>query len=249
MSMEIISLDEALSTNSHLSAIASGCGHGTVVTAYAQTAGRGQRGNSWESAPGENITMSILLRPEGVQPAAQFIISEAVSVGIVRVLRRYLPAVPEVAVKWPNDIYVGDGKICGILIEHAIVGRRIDYSVAGIGINVNQSRFLSDAPNPVSMTQFTGCRYEVGMLVREFAAEILSEIDKATLSQGGAEVLHASYLSMLWRRDGFHPYHDALTGRDIMARIADVALTGHLTLVTPGGESATYAFKEVSAIL
>ncbi|MDE6431375.1 MAG: biotin--[acetyl-CoA-carboxylase] ligase, partial [Duncaniella sp.] len=120
------------------------------VSARRQTAGRGQRGNSWESAPGKNITMSILLRPEGLHPSRQFVISRAVSLAITGVLRRYMPA-SAVRVKWPNDIYVDDRKICGILIENVISSASIRQSVVGIGINVNQRRFLSDAPNPVSM--------------------------------------------------------------------------------------------------
>ncbi|MDE5982764.1 MAG: biotin--[acetyl-CoA-carboxylase] ligase, partial [Duncaniella sp.] len=134
----IITLPEAGSTNTELAAIAAESPHGTVVTTRCQTAGRGQRGNTWEAAPGRNITMSVLLKPETILAREQFAVSEAVSLAIVTVLRRHLPAEAHVAIKWPNDIYVNDLKICGILIENSLIGNRIGHSIAGIGININQ---------------------------------------------------------------------------------------------------------------
>lgn len=253
--MQIIDLPETGSTNSFLSTIAPEMPHGTVVMARAQTAGRGQRGNSWESSPGENITMSMLLRPRHISPSAQFVISQAVSVGIVNVLRRYLPD-HEVSVKWPNDIYVGDRKICGILIENVLSGSSIDYSIVGMGINVNQREFLSDAPNPVSLYQLLGQRLDIDTLVGEFADEILTLFAKAdTIEGAGAvvaetgETLAERYAGMQWRRDGYYPYHDNIRDIDIMAAINSVAPTGHITLVTLEGDTYTYAFKEITALL
>lgn len=253
--MQIIDLPETGSTNSFLSTIAPEMHHGTVVMARAQTAGRGQRGNSWESSPGENITMSMLLRPRHVSPSAQFVISQAVSVGIVNVLRRYLPD-HEVSVKWPNDIYVGDRKICGILIENVLSGSSIDYSIVGMGINVNQREFLSDAPNPVSLYQLLGQRLDIDTLVGEFADEILTLFAKSdTVECAGAvvaetgETLAERYAGMQWRRDGYYPYHDNIRDIDIMAAINSVAPTGHITLVTLEGDTYTYAFKEITALL
>lgn len=248
--MEIIELEETASTNSYLSAMAREGAHGLTVTARCQTAGRGQRGNSWEAEPGRNITMSVLLRPEGISPDKQFRVSEAVSVAIVNVLRRHLPGC-DVAVKWPNDIYVGDMKICGILIENSVTSSSINHSIAGIGINVNQQSFVSDAPNPVSMAMLTGQSYQLRQLTEEFVTEILSEMENV---RAGHEELHRRYLAMLWRREGYWPYTDNLRGERIMARIADVAPDGILTLaLRPEGDSREehrrYAFKEVAALL
>lgn len=162
------------STSNYLASIADESPHGFVVEAEAQTAGRGQRGNSWESEPRMNILMSVLLRPEGIAPSEQFLISQAVSVAIVRVLRHYLP---EVRIKWPNDIYVGDRKICGILIENSITATKIIHSIVGIGLNVNQREFHSDAPNPVSMFQLTGRNRCTSLLAREVVREILREVE------------------------------------------------------------------------
>lgn len=259
--MDFIRLEETASTSGYLAEIARGCRHATVVTARSQTAGRGQRGNSWEAAPGENITMSLLLRPRDVAPSDQFVISQAVSMGIVEVLRRYLPQ-SAVSVKWPNDIYVGDRKICGILIENTITSKTILHSIAGVGINVNQREFLSPAPNPVSMAMVSGREYDVDSLTVEFAEAILAEIDDAGLRQDGQEESVASvmarrksladrYFSFLWRRTGYHPYIDNLRGERIEARIGSVGPDGILTLVlrSPVEETRSYAFKEITAVL
>lgn len=248
--MTLIELEESPSTNSHLASIASGCAHGTVVCARRQTAGRGQRGNSWEAAQGENITMSLLLRPKGLHPARQFVISEAVSLAIAGVLRRHLPGC-DVRVKWPNDIYVGDSKICGILIENTITSTGINHSIVGAGINVNQRRFLSDAPNPVSMAQLAGREFSLRELTEEFAGAIIREVDRAVaseLAEGSAE-LERRYFDTLWRTDGYYPYVDNLKGERIEARVVAVASDGIITMELPDGERRSYAFKEIRAVV
>lgn len=246
--MNIITLPTAASTNTSLAAIAASSPHGTVVSTRCQTAGRGQRGNSWESAPGKNVTMSVLIKPSGILAREQFAVSEAVSIAIVTVLQRYITG-RRVSVKWPNDIYVDDCKICGILIENSLTGNRIGHSIAGIGININQDRFISDAPNPISLYQITGEVRPLDNIEREFIAEIL---DKVTIidTAEGRENLHRVYLSNLWRNDDYYPYIDTATGSRINARIVDVAPTGHLTVaIAPDDRNATYAFKEIVAIL
>ena len=151
----IIRLDNVDSTNTYLSGIASNSPHGTCVLADRQSAGRGQRGNTWESEPGKNLTFSVLLRPDGLHASQQFRISQAVSLAITDTLDGFLPEGIEAKVKWPNDIYVGNRKICGILIENTLCGAAIQHSIIGIGLNINQRDFLSDAPNPVSLYQLT----------------------------------------------------------------------------------------------
>lgn len=259
--VKIVALDETASTSSALAAMASDCAHGTVVCARSQTAGRGQRGNSWEAAPGMNITMSVLLRPVGLAPAGQFVISQAVSMAIVDVLRRHLPDAP-VSVKWPNDIYVGNGKICGILIENVINASSIVRSIAGVGINVNQTEFLSDAPNPVSMAGVSGRRFDVDSLVREFSEAIVYGFNEVCGSNDLADedverrrsCIAERYFASLWRRDGYYPYIDNIRGERIAARIASVAADGIITMrlrSADGGDGGerSYAFKEISAVL
>ncbi len=240
-------LDETPSTNSALAAMP-GAGHGTVAITHCQTAGRGQRGNSWEAAPGMNVTMSILLEPRAITASGQFAVSEIVATGVANILS--LLAGPEacITVKWPNDIYAGDRKIAGILIENTLAGSRIVRSIAGIGVNINQTRFESDAPNPVSLKQLTGMDSDIETVARLIAAEILS---LAGLYDSPSRLgrLHENYLEMLWRRTGAHPYIDTATGRRFYATIADVAPTGHITLIDQSTFTPlTYAFKEVQAL-
>ena len=173
--------DTLPSTNSYLAGIAADAPHGTVVMAREQTAGRGQRGNSWEAEPGCNITLSLLLRPEGLHPARQFVISQAVSLAIADMVSHFVAA--PVCIKWPNEIYAGDRKICGILIENTITGTSIDRTIVGIGLNVNQTEFRSDAPNPVSMRQLMPkIEFDVESLARAMVSDILGRVDAALAS-------------------------------------------------------------------
>ena len=241
---EIIMLDEAASTNTE--AALRDPAHATVIACRRQTAGRGQRGNTWEAAPGENLTFSLVLRPQAIEACRQFEISEVVSLAIVDVLRRHIGE--GLAIKWPNDIYWHDKKICGILIENAVCGGGIERSIAGIGINVNQVEFLSDAPNPVSMRAITRTEYPLDALLDEFVNEIVGAFD-AYEKALDFESLHALYCAALWRGEGLWTWHDAVAGEDIEAEIVSVGPMGHLTLRLADGTKRSYAFKEIAAIL
>lgn len=173
--MEIVQLDSVGSTSSWLASMGDEAPHGLAVMAREQTAGRGQRGNSWEAEPGMNITLSLMLRPQGLHPGRQFVISQAVSLAIVDLLDTLVPG-RKVSIKWPNDIYIDDRKVCGILIENSITGLSITRCIVGIGLNVNQLRFLSDAPNPVSVAQLTGEAYDVGALAERMVSGILDRV-------------------------------------------------------------------------
>jgi biotin--[acetyl-coA-carboxylase] ligase len=248
MSSKVTFIDQTDSTNTYMAQNDSAFAHGDALAAHAQSAGRGQRGNTWESAPGENLTMSVMLRPEGVMPAGQFCISEAVAVGVAETLTEILGSGAGVAVKWPNDIYVADSKICGILIENVITGKSISRSIAGIGLNINQRRFLSDAPNPVSLYQLTGRTFSVDEIARSLTDRI-ADIYSEFIPTKRLEALHERYKALLWRRRGFYPYYDIIAGERIRGAISAIAPTGHLTLTLPDGTSRTYAFKEVAALL
>jgi len=244
----VITIESVPSTNAYMGANASRFNHGDALLAVEQTAGRGQRGNSWEAEPGMNVTMSVMLRHESLSARSQFIVSEAVAMAVAGVLVRHLGADSGVSVKWPNDIYVGDKKICGILIENVLSGTSLSRSIAGIGLNVNQTLFLSSAPNPVSMRGITGQLYDVAKIAGEVTAELVDLYDRH-IAGNDFEPLHRRYMDMLWRRDGYHPYIDTATGSGFLARIAGVELTGHIRLLTEKGEERVYAFKEVMARL
>lgn len=239
------------STNTTLAAMGASATHGTVVRAVEQTAGRGQRGNTWESAPGANATFSIVLYPAGWPASGQFELSMIISLAIVRVLRSILGKdFPQpVKVKWPNDIYVADRKICGILIENTLSGNRIERMIAGIGININQKEFVSNAPNPVSLWQLTGTELDVEAIVRDVARAILDDTEQY-IAAPDLRRLTVSYFSSLWRGDG-HEYEwvDTATGKRFRAAITEVAPSGLITLRHADGLPHTYAFKEIQAIL
>lgn len=239
-------IDEAASTNTLMAQQCADLPHGVVIAARRQTAGRGQRGNSWESQPDSNLTFSMLLRPTVILAATQFQLSMLISLGVCDALRAASGL--EIKVKWPNDIYVGDKKICGILIENSLEGRRIGRSIAGIGINVNQESFFSDAPNPVSLINLTGRTFDLPMLLSDVCRAIIDRIDNYEAAPD-ADKLLSEYRSLLWRGEGFYMWHDQLTGEIYEGEITDVALTGHLTITSRASISKTYAFKEVSPVL
>lgn len=243
----IIYVDKAESTNTLLSSSARQFDHGTVLAAHCQSAGRGQRGNKWESEPNKNLTFSLLLKPSTIVASRQFELSQIVSIAITRVLRSRLDS-DKVCIKWPNDIYYADKKLCGILIENSLSGANIEQSIVGVGINVNQEQFRSDAPNPVSMFNIAGNTFDLDSLLEDIVTQIVDDFDNYEL-QPDSTTLAAKYRLLMWRAEGFWPYHDNITDSTFEGRIAAVAPTGHLTLATKGGAFHTYAFKEISFVI
>lgn len=228
MAAQVTFLDQCTSTNS---AIDRDAPHGTAVAAVSQSAGRGQRGSSWESEPGMNVTMSVMLRhgDEGLDVERHFEISRHVALAVASVLDRH--DIDGVEVKWPNDVYVGNRKICGILIENSLSGRRITRSIAGVGLNVNQTEFHSDAPNPVSMAQLTGLSYDVEQLARELAEAICAPLNPEAEAE--------TYRARLWRGKKVHPWLTA-KGEVFEGSIESVMPNGHIII---GGRE--FDFKEV----
>lgn len=239
-------LEQTASTNSTMSANADRYGHGAVIAARSQTAGRGQRGNHWESEPGSNLTFSMMLRPTVIEAARQFELSMLVSLGICDALTATTGL--DFRIKWPNDIYHKDLKVCGILIENVLDGHNIARSIVGIGINVNQKRFLSDAPNPASLKMLTGMDYELGTLLEAICHSILNRFD-CYEKDADAKALVLEYHRRLWRRIGIHTWLDTDTRESFDASISAVDLDGTLSLKLNDGSIRRYAFKEVSPIM
>lgn len=238
-----IGLEEAKSTNTYLLEHASSLPDRTVVYTYRQTAGRGQKGNSWESEPGMNLAFSLLLKLPPVEVRKQFYISEAVSVAICDFLSQFADGFK---VKWPNDIYHHDSKICGILIENSLDGKQIAHSVIGVGININQTRFVSDAPNPVSLKQITDNDYDLDQLLHDVCQRMS---DLCLLEPDTLDALHNRYMRSLYRNDGrLYPWQ-LPDGTIIEATIDHVAPDGMLTLRHADGSLHNYAFKEVKHII
>ena len=241
--MKIHRFESLTSTNSYMAARADQLVHGDVVIAKTQTAGRGQRGNSWEAEPGKNLTFSIFLKPDNVPAADAFLLSMKVSVAIVDALNNIL-APEKVKIKWPNDIYWNDLKLAGILIENSFSGTQIDHSIIGIGLNVNQKMFVSNAPNPVSMTQIAGHDFDLDTVLQKIVISIIKEVD--TLIDTAD--LTVRYHDSLWRFGNLYLWHEP-DGSEFLATIDNVAPTGHLTLKTPDGHKSSYAFKEVFPVI
>lgn len=210
-----------------------------LLDADEQTCGRGQRGNHWESAPGENLTFSLACRPREVPPARQFLLSQAIALAVQEPLAQLAEGF---TVKWPNDIYWQDRKVSGTLIECDLQGKHIHTCVIGTGINVNQTRFLSDAPNPVSLRQILGHPINREQLLLAVLHAFVRRYRQ--IQQGQASTLHTDYMACLYRAQGLHPYADAQG--TFLAEIADILPTGHLVLRRKGGQINRYEFKEVT---
>ena len=239
-----IHLSEVDSTSNYLAALSSSelVNEFTTVSADFQTSGKGQRGNSWESAPGRNLLFSTILYPEFLEARKQFLLSQVISLAV----KEELDGVSDgFSIKWPNDIYWHEKKICGMLIETDLLGSSIKRSSSGISINVNQVQFLGKAPSPVSLHQITHNIYDLNSLLTKVVGRIADNY--ALLKEGKTEELISRYHSSLFRKEGFHLYKDQ-TG-EFMAAIASVKPEGTLVLRDENGRERNYAFKEVQYIL
>ena len=242
MSDNIIHLSEASSTNSYLKQLSlkEKIAEGTIVIADFQTAGRGQKGNSWISEKSKNILFSTILYPSFIKIKQQFLISQIVSLSIKNVLTGYTP---DISIKWPNDIYWKNQKICGILIENELSNDHLAQSFIGIGINVNQKIFEDKSINAISLHQISGKEYD--------RFEILDKIKKELKrlykeSKESPETIIKEYKRNLYRLNERHCYEDK-NGKFI-GQIIDVELTGYLMIRTDKQEIRKYLFKEVKFI-
>ena len=216
---------------------------GDVVWADFQTAGRGQRGHVWHSQKGENLTFSVVLEPLFVPIAEQFSVSEVVALSLVDMLAEYGI---EPKIKWTNDIYVGDKKLVGILIEHSLASATLRRTIVGVGINVNQTEFDSSIPNPVSMAQLLGKQLDAEEVLKCFIKHLQRNYE--SLREGAKSELHERYNNLLYRKNEWHTY--ALpSGEKFRAKIVGTAPSGALCLENEQGETKDYLFKEVEFVI
>ncbi len=232
-------LDKADSTNNVLLRGLESHDNLSVVAARFQEKGRGQRGNTWLSAPGENLTFSILLKPNSLPASAFMSITHLASTAVRDWLRE---KGADAMIKWPNDIYVGRKKICGMLIESRLEERFISASVVGIGVNLNQTEFPGGLPNPTSLKLLTGQEYKV-----ETALEELLEHFRFSLleSPEGREKLYSDYCSTLFQKGESRPYRNLLSGEEFQGTIASVTPSGMLLME----DGRDFDFKEIGYIL
>ena len=212
---------------------------GDIILAERQEAGRGQRGHRWESGVGENLTFTIVFEPEFLPPQHQFLISECVALAMCDAMAEFGI---EARIKWTNDIYVGERKLAGILIEHKLQGATFSRTIVGIGLNVNQKEFSCDLPNPISMTQVAGREFDRKEVLTSLASALMSRYEQ--LRAGEWEMLQREYHLRLYRRGEWHWY--ALPdGERFRGRILGVESTGALRIEMESGEEQVFLFKEV----
>lgn len=214
-----------------------------LLSADFQTAGRGQRGTHWEADAGTNLLFGILCRPTFLRADRQFFLSEVQALAVAEAVDEVTGVA--VCVKWPNDIYVADRKLCGMLLEHDLSGTQIATTITGVGLNVNQPLFRSDAPNPVSLRQILGRDTDRPLLLSRIAHRFHALY--AALRSGRDADIHAAYLARLYRREGLHRYADA--SGEFSARFVNVSPSGLLLLRDDNGGEREYAFKEVRFVL
>lgn len=237
---KILFLENLTSTNSYAAALlhAEKPQEGTIVQTNYQSAGRGQKGNRWESEDGKNLLFSIILYPDMLRPEDQFAISMTISLGIRDFLAGHIP---DCKIKWPNDIYAGDDKIAGILIENSIKGNSIENTVAGIGLNINQVEFPGDIPNRVSLKKITGKDYDTGSVLKQLTGNLDKRYKK--LISGELSEIKKEYISSLYRLEAWHNY---LTIKGTLyGRIKSVTDFGCLVIEDQMLKTHEFLFKEI----
>lgn len=222
----------------------SGLKEGTVVWADEQTAGRGHAKSSWESEKGKNLTFSLVLKPVFITAAEQFVLTKMISVAIRNVLLQYIPE-EAIKIKWPNDIYIIDDKVAGILVQNILKENEIEYAVVGIGLNINQEKFNSDAPNPISLIHYFGEAISIDNILSKLLIEI-GAIYEQSVSKSYLEDIDKEYLENLYRYKEMCNFRD---GKNIFkATLVGIGGYGRLKLRGEDGKIQLFDFKEVEFV-
>ena len=238
---DIIHLDQVESTNDYLEEIvkSGSANEGVLYIARTQTKGRGQADNSWESEPGQNLTFSFVVYPGFLSAAQQFAFNKTIALAVRDFVKELVPV--RVTVKWPNDIYAGNGKIAGMLFLNNVQGNRIHSIITGIGLNVNQEVFRSDAPNPVSLKNITGKSYDLDELANKLCTFL--DFRYQQLLTESFDLIDRDYLGALYRLGEWKPY--SYFGKSITAKISGVSDFGRLELVTESGDPISCDIKDI----
>jgi BirA family biotin operon repressor/biotin-[acetyl-CoA-carboxylase] ligase len=211
---------------------------GAVIHAFEQTNGRGQRGNEWQSEAGKNLTFTVMTKPKFLDSAAQFELNRIVSLAIANMLETFLSE-EKIGIKWPNDIYIGEEKIAGILIENTLIGRTIGKSILGIGLNVNQEKELPK--NATSMIKSKGEEFDQLYVLDSLVGKL--EYYYLLLKSGKIDSIHKEYSDRLYQKGVIAKYSDK-TG-SFEGVLQGVALDGTLLIQAVNGDLKEYQFKEV----
>lgn len=237
-----IRLEETPSTNTYAQELLKDTPpEGSLVLAYKQSAGRGQKGNVWLTEPGLNLTFSVILYPKFLRAKQVFLLSKVVSIALQETLLEFLP-MQEVDVKWPNDILVNKKKVAGILIENQLEGSRISSSVIGIGLNVNQPTFSEEIQHKAtSLLQVTNKKFDTEHILQTFLSKL--EVRYLELKKKGDTIINPLYIRSLFG------YQEELAfkkeGERFTGMIVGVDEIGRLA-IAEGNELSYYDFKEIS---
>jgi BirA family biotin operon repressor/biotin-[acetyl-CoA-carboxylase] ligase len=216
---------------------------GTIIFAHEQTFGKGQGENNWESEPGKNATFSLVLFPEFLPPGQQFLLNKAFALGVLDFLSRF-PVEQKFSIKWPNDIYAGNHKIGGILIQNTVCGTIYELCIAGIGVNINQETFHPGLPNPVSLKQITGMDYPVKD-ARDFIVACIDERYQQ-LKKGLYELLGREYREQLLGINKWRDY--SVDKKLIKGKIRGVDESGMLIMEMENDSTRYFNHGEVEFV-
>ena len=242
--MKIIKLDAIDSTNSFLKELAqnSSLKDYTVVVTKNQTSGRGQMNNSWNSEPNKNLTFSIFTKFKNLFIEQQPYLSFAVALAIFEVLNK--ASVPNLAIKWPNDIMSGNKKICGILVETTFNQQKIKNTVIGIGLNVNQTEFPKNLSHASSLMNILGKEFDLEKMMTQLTENIRLKID--ALEHKQFEPIHQDYLKYLYKKDVPTAFKNEKTQLFFMGMIKDVSKSGNLRIQLEDDSIVEFGIKEIS---
>ncbi len=246
MQFNIINIQKLDSTNGYAQKlIEKGELHqGDVISTSHQVNGKGQGENFWESKPGCNLSVSIILEPTMIPASHQFVLTQLVSLAIVDLIKEYV-LIEEVKIKWPNDIYVNNKKISGILFQNFVKGNEIEFSIAGIGINVNQKKYYSGALNPVSIIHYINESINLEVLLDNLLDKIGVNFEFYRLKENYPE-LKSKYITSLYRYNEWATYSDG--NNPFQGKIIDVDEFGRLKLMLKSGEEKKFMFKEIKFV-
>jgi BirA family transcriptional regulator, biotin operon repressor / biotin---[acetyl-CoA-carboxylase] ligase len=218
---------------------------GTIISCDTQIAGRGYSSNTWESETGKNITVSYILKPLFLRPDKQFWITKVLSLGVKQAVEHLLINRNDIFIKWPNDIYAGNKKIAGILAENIILAESITHSIAGIGLNINQAKFISDAPNPTSVFIESGKGYDLDYCLKTLSCCL--EVWYNQLRKEEYEKIDNRYLKSLYKIEKLSDFISG--GKKFKGVIKGTDKYGRLIVMIPGQGQAFFDFKEIALVL
>ena len=237
-------LEQIDSTNAYLKRMLSECDiRNWVVSANEQTAGKGMGSNAWESEARQNLTFSMALEMVFLPAERQFLLSEAVALGIIEVLDTLLP--PEkLSIKWPNDIFYENRKLAGILINSTIKANMMDVSIIGIGLNVNQMQFQDWPTHPISLKMITGKGYDLRPLLEQIAERIIIKVGQL---KSAPTLIEQDYLKRLFR---YHTWADYEVNRKVLRLyMTGIDRFGQLQLVDEQQEPHQYEIKQIKFLI